>query len=145
MSSLLDRVLDSKDNPSVETALAPTDDRPHTLPDGSVVYDSTIAAINRIFELNPHLYKRPTMGRIYELYNGSQKINLDNWNHILSLLRGDWRPASDWQTTVLREKVMEMAPVISVGSFLVSEGLVWDKADCKLKRLEEGDTIRTTS
>ena len=145
MSSLLDRVLDSKDNPSVDSVLAPQEDKPHTLSDGSVVYDSTIAAINRIFALNPHLYKRPTMGRIYELYNGSQKINLDNWTHILSLLRGDWKPASNWQATFLKEKVMEMAPVISVGSFLISDGLLWDKEAGQLKRLEEGDTIRTTS
>ena len=72
-------------------------------------------------------------------------IYLDSWNHILSLLRGDWKPASDWQATYLREKVMELAPVISVGSFLVSEGLLWDKETAQLKRIEEGDTIRTTS
>lgn len=145
MSSLLDKVLDKKDNPSVETSLSPRDDQAHQLPDGSIVYDSTIAAINRVFELNPHLYKKHTHGHEFDLYNGSKRVNLNSWDQILSLVKGDWEPVTKWQVTFLREKIMELAPVMSVGSFKITNELLWDVEDAKLKRISEEDRIRTTS
>lgn len=143
MASLLDQVLDNKDNPSVEEVLSPKDDHSYKLSDGSVVYESTISAINRILGLNPHLYKKRTLGG-YELFNGRDRINLGSFQQILSLIRGDWKPVTDWQVQFLREKVVELAPEMSFSGYLISDGLFWDKEKGELKRIEKDGTIRTT-
>lgn len=143
--SLLDRVLENKDNPGAGASLSPMDDQPHTLPDGSVVYDSTIAAINRILEVNPHLNKRPTgiAAEPYILYNGHSPVDLTDKKTFLSLLRADWVPATPWQTAFLMEKVLELAPVYSKDCVVICDGLLWDRTDGKLKTFTERDNIRT--
>lgn len=88
MPSLLDQVLESKDNPSIDSLLSPKDDQSRALPDGSVIYDSTIAAINRILSLNPHLHKRPTgiSSAPYQLYNSHTPVDLADKRTFLSLI-----------------------------------------------------------
>lgn len=135
MPSLLSQVLDSKDNPTADIILSPKDDAAHRLPDGSVVYDSTISAINRVFELNPSLHKRIN-GREQQLYNGSKKVNLKNPLEILSLLRSDWDPKTDWQLAFFIEKVTELAPVLSFDCYNVTDYLLWDKGTQTLKRVD---------
>lgn len=142
MASLLDKVLDNKDNPSVESELFPNDDIAHKLPDGSTVNDSTIAAINRIFELNPHLYKR-LLASGWTLFNGDRRIDLCNRVDLMSLIRADWSPTTDWQESLLIEKVMELAPVYSRDCYIIGDGLIWDKKEAKLKRFTEKDNIRS--
>lgn len=145
MSELLEKVLGNKDNPSVETTLAPKDDTPHKTKDGSIIYDSTIAAINRILSLNPHLNKRLSSRGNPQLYDGLKKIDLNNKNHLMSLLHGDWEPKTEWQLTYLKEKVFEFAPDLAFDVYLIADNLYWDRADNKLKRLEDSDSIRTVS
>lgn len=136
-NSLLTKVLDSKDNPSVESALSPREDLPHKLPDGSVVYDSTISAINRIFELNPALHKRVT-SKGERLYDGRTPVDITNQLQMLKLLHGDWAPKTDWQVIFLQEKVMEIAPIYSFDCFEVSPYLLWDREEAKLKKVKAG-------
>ena len=136
MSSLLDKVLDSKDNPTVDNALSPKDDEAHRLPDGSVIYDSTISAINRIFELNPSLHKRVTP-RGEQLYDGRTPVDIKNQSQMLRLLHGDWTPKTDWQVIFLQEKVMEIAPIYSFDCYEVTSYLLWDRDEAKLKRIKE--------
>lgn len=145
MASLLDKVLDSKDNPGSDQILAPQDDNRHKLDDGSIVYDSTIAAVNRVFEVNPHIYKRWTAKGGFELYNNEKRINLDNEFQMLALLKGDWEPRSKYQLAWFKEKVLELAPILSYDCYFVSDGLVWDKNDAKLKRITEKDNIKVVS
>lgn len=134
MPSLLDKVLTSKENPVADTLLSPKDDKPHTLSDGSVVYDSTIAAINRVFEINPHLYKKSS-DRGESLYLGRERLTLSG-EQILSLLRSDWVPKSDWQLTFFKEKVMEIAPTLSFDGYAITDYLFWDKETQTLKRVD---------
>lgn len=145
MSNLLDRVLKNKDNPTADQLLAPTDDKPHTLEDGSVVYDSTFAAIERILSINPHLHKRQTTFNNWALYNGHKPVDLTNRQTFLSLLRADWTPATPWQTAYLIEQIMKRVPTLSKDCFVISEGLLWDRDQGKLRTFTEGDNIRTVS
>lgn len=140
MPSLLDQVLESKDNPSADSLLSPTDDQPHQLPDGSVIYDSTIAAINRILELNPHLHKRPTgsPSRPYQLYNGHIPVDLADKRTFLSLLKADWEPRTHYQLVFLEQKVMELAPVFSLDCILVTDTLLWDRTTGVLREIPPG-------
>lgn len=147
MSSLLDKVLSSKDNPAADSLLSPTDDRPHTLPDGSTVYDSTVAAINRILRLNPHLHKRSTSiaSHPYSLYNGHTPIDLTDKRTLLSLLKADWEPKTHYQLVFLEQKILELVPILSRDCIVISEGLIWDREAGKLKTYKEEDNIRTVS
>lgn len=147
MPSLLDKVLSSKDNPTADSLLSPTDDRPHTSPDGSTVYDSTVAAINRILELNPHLHKRSTgiASRPYALYNGHRPISLTDKRTLLSLLKADWEPKTHYQLVFLEQKVMELAPLLSKDCVVVSDHLIWDSTTGTLRKFTDRDGIRTTS
>ena len=146
MPSLLDQVLKSKDNPSANSLLSPEDDEPHTLPDGSVVYDSTIAAINRILSLNPHLHKRPTSSNShpYQLYNGHTSIDLSDKQTFLSLLKADWEPSTRFQVVFLIDKVMELAPIFSKDCVLITDFLLWDRATGTLRQVEPG-SVRSVS
>jgi len=145
MASLLDKVLTNKDNPTADQLLAPTDDKPHTLEDGSVIYDSTYAAIERILALNPHLHKRQATFSDWVLYNGHKQVDLTNKQTFLSLLRADWTPATPWQTAFLIEQIMERVPTLSKDCFVISEGLLWDREQGKLRNFTEEDNIRTVS
>lgn len=140
MSSLLDQVLESKDNPSADSLLSPTDDHPHTLHDGSVIYDSTIAAINRILFLNPHLHKRPTgsSSHPYELYNGHTPVNLLDKHTFLSLLKADWTPQTRYQSTLVCDYVEKLAPTLSRDCFLITDTLLWDRTTGTLQKIEPG-------
>ncbi len=147
MASLLDKVLNSKDNPTADSLLSPADDSPHHLPDGSTIYDSTVAAINRILELNPHLHKRSTgiASRPYALYNGAQPVDLADRRTFLSLLKADWTPRTRFQLVFLEQKILELAPVFSKDCIVVSDGLLWDREQGKLKYFTKLDNIRTGS
>lgn len=140
MPSLLDQVLDAKDSPAADLLLSPVDDKPHRLPDGSVIYDSTIAAINRILSLNPHLHKRPTgtHSHPYELYNGHTPISLLERKTFLSLLKSDWTPKSPYQSTLVENCVMELVPVFSRDCFLVTDSLLWDSTTGMLREVQPG-------
>lgn len=142
MGSLLDKVLSNKDNPGAELSLSPMDDKPHTMKDGSVIYDSTIAALNRILEVNPKLYKRVEKTGVV-LYNGNKRIDISVPATMVILVRGDWRPASEWQAALLRELVVEYAPELTLDQYMVTDDLIWDKNEAKLKRITEKDNIRT--
>lgn len=147
MSNLLDRVLRSKDNPTADQLLAPADDKPHVLKDGSVVYDSTAAAINRILSLNPHLHKRATgvAANPYQLYNGKIPVDLADKKTFLSLLKADFTPKTPFQMAFLIDKVIELAPVFSKDCIVISDGLLWDREEGKLKYFTKLDNIRTVS
>lgn len=140
MPSLLDQVLENKDNHILEEALNPKDDQPHTLSDGSVIYDSTIAAVNRILSLNPHLHKRPTglSSPPYALYNSHSLIDLTDKRTFLSLIKADWTPKTPFQTVLVEQLVMEYAPIFSRDCILVTDTLLWDKTTGELKRIEPG-------
>lgn len=147
MPSLLDQVLKNKDNPAADSLLSPADDQPHTLPDGSIIYDSTIAAVNRILALNPHLHKRPTglQSRPYALYNSHTPIDLTDKRTLLSLLKADWEPRTKFQLVFLEQKVMELAPTFSRDCIVISDDLIWDRQTGTLKPFTEEDNIRTVS
>ena len=147
MSSLLDQVLKNKDNPSSDSLLSPKDDQPHTLSDGSAIYDSTIAAINRILSLNPHLHKRPTgiASVPYELYNGHAPVDLTDKRTFLSLLHADWTPASPHQAFLVEHYVMEYVPVLSRDKIVISDGLIWDKTTGALERFIDEDGVNIVS
>lgn len=147
MPSLLDQVLENKDKPSADSLLSPKDDQPHTLPDGSVIYDSTIAAINRILSLNPHLHKRPTgiASRPYELYNGHTPVDLLDKHTFLSLLKADWTPQTRFQSAYLVDKVMELAPTLSRDCLVITDDLLWDRTTGTLRKVTKGDNIHTVS
>ena len=147
MGDLLDQVLQNKDNPTADQLLSPVDDKPHTLDDGGVVYDSTIAAIYRILRLNPHLHKRETgkASEPYQLYNRHVPVDLTDRKTLLSLLKADWVPTTPWQTTFLVNKLTELAPLLSRRHILVSEGLIWDGEQGRLRTLTEDDKIRIAS
>lgn len=146
MPSLLDQVLASKENPSADALLSPQDDAPHTLSDGSVIYDSTIAAINRILSLNPHLHKRSTgvTSHPYELYNGHTPVDLLDKHTFLSLLKADWEPQTRYQSTLLVDKVMELAPTLSYDGFAITDTLFWDRANQTLVDVPP-NSIKTVS
>lgn len=139
MPSLLDQVLENKDNPSSDSLLSPKDDQPHALPDGPVIYDSTIAAINRILSLNPHLHKRPSgiSSSSYELYNGHTPVNLLDKRVFLSLLKADWTPRTPYQSVLVAEYVVKYAPVLSYDAFFILPDLLWDRSTATLRRLSE--------
>ncbi len=148
MSSLLDQVLSNMENPSVRSMIASHTDSQHTLSDGSVVYDSTIAAINRILSVNPHLHKRFTgMEGEYKLYNGWTPVDLDDKITFLNLLKSDWTPASPFQTAFLIKKVIELAPLLSKDCIVVPPNLLWDSSSGRLRKMtdEELSKIRTVS
>lgn len=145
MGNLLDKVLDNKDNPTSEQLLAPQDDARHKLEDGSIVYDSTIAAVNRVFEVNPHLYKRRGRGGEYELHNGETKLSVNSELQLMALVKGDWDPKTKYQLAWFKEKVIELAPTVSFDKYLITDDLVWDKDEAKLKRITDNDNIRTIS
>lgn len=147
MANLLDRVLSNKDNPSADQLLSPTADNPHQLPDGSIIYDSTIAAINRILALNPHLHKRATgiRSRPYDLYDGHTPIDLTNRKTFLSLLKADFFPRTPFQTTFLVNKVIELVPLLTKDCVVVSKGLIWDREAGRLRKIKKNETIRTVS
>lgn len=141
MSSLLDKVLSNKENPSADSVLFPTDDQPHQLSDGSTIYDSTIAAINRILDMNPHLHKRPTglFSQPYQLYNGHTPIDLTDKRTLLSLLKADWEPRTHYQLVFLEQKVLELAPVFSRNCVFIPPNLLWDRESGKLKVLSDDE------
>ena len=147
MSDLLDRVLKNKDNPTADQLLSPDDDKTHTLPDGAVVYDSTIAAINRILAINLHLHKRATgvAANPYQLYNGNAPVDLADKKTFLSLLRADFTPKTPFQTAFLIGKVTELAPLLSRDCIVISDGLLWDRNEGILKNFTKADKIRTVS
>lgn len=146
-ASLLDQVLRNKDNPSADSFLSPKNDAPHTLPDGSIIYDSTIAAINRILALNPHLHKRPTgvSSVPYALYNGHAPVDLSDKRTFLSLIHADWTPRTPHQVVLLLEYVERLAPTFSRDKIVISEGLIWNRETGELETYKEGDDIRTVS
>ena len=146
-SSLLDQVLKNKDNPTPDSLLSPIDDQPHTLPDGSQIYDSTIAAVNRILELNPHLHKRPTgiPSRPYELYNSHTPVDLLDKRTFLSLIKADWTPATPFQAVKCAELVEEYAPLFSRDKLVISENLLWNRATGELETYTDEDGIHTVS
>lgn len=148
MSSLLDQVLNNMENPTAESVLSPRADTQHTLSDGSVIYDSTIAAINRMLSVNPHLHKRFTgVEGEYRLYNGYAPVDLDDKITFLNLLRADWTPASPFQTAFLIRKVIELAPLLSKDCIVVPPNLLWDSSSGRLKKMTEKELnkIRTVS
>ncbi len=147
MGSLLDQVLDNRDNPTADSLLSPTDDKPHQLPNGSVIYDSTIAAVNRILELNPHLHKRATgtYSSPYQLYNGFSPVDLTDKYTFLSLIKADFIPKTPFQAALVRELVEEYAPVLSWDKVVVSDNLIWDRKTGKLLPLSDDDRICTVS
>lgn len=143
MPSLLDKVLSSRDSPSADQILAPADDKPHVLEDGSVVYDSTIAAVNRVFAVNPHLYKIRESYGVYKLYNAGTKISLRNVVQMYSLIKGDWEPKTKFQLAWFCTKVVELAPLLSFDCFIISDELIWDKETCTLRRASKEETKRS--
>lgn len=147
MPSLLDQVLDNKDNPTADQLLSPSEDKSHHLSNGAIIYDSTVAAINRILELNPHLHKRATgvSSRPYALYNGHALIDLTDKRTLLSLLKADWTPRTKFQLVFLEQKVLELAPVFSRDCVVISKGLLWDRNTGKLRTFTEKDNIKTVS
>lgn len=147
MSSLLDQVLRNKENPSADALLAPKDDRAHTLSDGAVIYDSTVSAINRILEKNPHLHKRPTgvPSAPYALYNGHTPVSLTDRQTFLRLLKADWLPATPYQAAFLADKVLELAPTLSRDCLMVSDYLIWDREEGELRKIEDEGSIRSVS
>ena len=149
MPSLLDRILDSKENPSADTFLSPKDNLQHQLPDGEVIYDSTIAAINRILTLNPHLHKRQSLEQqgAYQLYNGHTPVDLADKKTFLSLLRSDWVPPTPFQVVLVEKYVTEFAPSLSLRGFFIAPNLLWDMENATLIKMtdEELKQIRTVS
>ena len=147
MSNLLDRVLKNKDNPTADALIFPTDDKPHTLSDGSVIYDSTIAAINRILSVNLHLHKRSTgvAAKPYRLYDGHIPIDLTDRRTFLTLLKADWLPKTPYQTILVERYVLKYAPTFSKECIVISDGLIWDRNEGKLRTFKEGGNIRTVS
>lgn len=143
MDKLIDRVLKSKDDPSSESLLAPKDDHAHRLPGGEIVYDSTIAAVNRVFEKNPNLCKKLDGSNTYSLYNGRNKINLRNEFELVRLIKGDWEPKTKFQLAWFYDKVFELAPVFSFDGYIISDGLYWDSKTATLKHFTEEDNIRS--
>ena len=144
MSSLLDKVLDSKDNPTVDSTLSPKNDEAHKLADGSIVYDSTIAAINRVFDVNPHIYKKQT-ARGEKIYIGQKPIKLESVYDARVLIKGDWEPKTDWQLIFFKNKILELAPEISFEGIKITDDLFWDREASILKRITEEDNIRSIS
>lgn len=147
MPSLLDQVLEAKNSPPADSLLSPVDDQPHTLPDGSVIYDSTIAAVNRILSLNPHLHKRSTSipSHPYELYNSHAPVNLLDKHTFLSLLKADWTPATPFQAVKCAELVEQHAPLLSRDKIVISEGLLWNRSTGELETYADKDNIHTVS
>ena len=146
-SSLLDQVLLSKDRPSSDTLLNPTNDTPHTLPDGSIIYDSTIAAVNRILSLNPHLHKRPSgvSSHPYDLYNSHTPVNLTDKRTFLSLLKADWLPQTPFQAVLCAKLVEEYAPTLSRDCIAITDSLLWDTRTATLRSISPDDPIATVS
>lgn len=147
MPSLLEQVLENKSHPTADSLLSPKDDQAHKLADGSVVYDSTIAAINRILELNPHLHKRATgiPAHPYALYNGNQPVDLSDKRTFLSLIKADFVPKTEYQLVLLELQVLELAPIYSRDCFIIAQGLIWDVAEARLKSFGSTDDIKTVS
>ena len=147
MPSLLDQVLENKDKPSADSLLSPNDDRPHQLSDGSVIYDSTIAAINRILALNPHLHKRPTglSSTPYQLYNSHTPVDLTDKRTFLSLIKADWTPRTPFQTVKCIEEVTEHVPIFSRDCIVISDHLLWDRTTGTLRPYTDEDKIYTVS
>lgn len=147
MANLLDRVLSNKDNPSADQLLSPTADNPHQLPDGSIIYDSTIAAINRILALNPHLHKRATgiKSRPYDLYDGHAPVDLTDKRTFLTLVKADWTPRTPYQTILVERYVTKYAPVLSRDCLMISDGLIWDREAGALREIKKNEEIRTVS
>ena len=147
MPSLLDQVLENKDNPSAGSLLSPKDDQPHALSDGSIIYDSTIAAINRILALNPHLHKRPTCisSSPYQLYNGHVPVDLADKRTFLSLIHADWTPKTPHQLVLLMDYVEKYAPAFSRDCIVISNHLLWDRTAGELRSFADEDGIRTVS
>lgn len=147
MPSLLDQVLENKDNPSADSLLFPKDDQPHALPDGSIIYDSTIAAINRILALNQHLHKRPTgiSSSPYQLYNGHTPVDLTDKRTFLSLIHADWTPRTPHQLVLLMDYVEKYAPTFSRDCVVISNHLLWDRTTGELRSFADEDGIRTVS
>ena len=147
MSNLLDKVLKNKDRPSVDSLLAPIDDQPHELKDGSVIYDSTIAAINRILALNPHLHKRATgiKSHPYDLYDGHIPVDLTDKRTFLTLVKADWTPRTPYQTILVERYVTKYAPILSRDCLVISEGLIWDRETGRLRKIKKNEEVRTVS
>lgn len=147
MPSLLDQVLKNKDKPSADSLLSPKDDQPHQLSDGSVIYDSTIAAINRILSLNPHLHKRSTgiSSSPWQLYNGHTPVDLTNKRTFLSLVHADWAPRTPHQLVLLMEHVEKYAPTFSRDCIVISDHLIWDRTAGVLRTFTDEEDIRTVS
>ena len=147
MGSLLDRVLTNKDNPAANLLLNASDDRCHQLPDGSTIYDSTIAAINRILVLNPHLHKRPTgsSAHPYQLYDGHTPVNLTDKRAFLTLVKADWTPRTPYQTILVERYIMKCVPTFSRNCIVISEGLIWDREAGVLRNIKKDEKVRTVS
>ena len=147
MPSLLDQVLKKKDEPSADSLLFPKDDQPHQLFDGSVIYDSTIAAVKRILSLNPHLHKRATgvSSSPYQLYNGHTPVDLTDKRTFLSLIHADWSPRTPHQLVLLMEYVEKYAPTFSRDCIVISDHLIWDRNAGVLRTFTDEEDIRTVS
>lgn len=147
MSNLLDKVLKNKDRPSADSLLAPIDDQPHELRDGSVIYDSTIAAINRILAVNPHLHKRATgiKSRPYDLYDGHTPVDLTDKRTFLTLVKADWTPRTPYQTILVERYVTKYAPLLSRDCLMISDGLIWDRETGRLRKIKKDEEVRTVS
>lgn len=147
MPSLLDQVLSNKDNPTPDSFLNPIDDQSHTLPDGSQIYDSTIAAVNRILALNPHLHRRPTgiSSAPYQLYNSHTPVDLTDKRTFLSLIKADWTPKTPFQTVLCAQLVEEHVPTLSRDCIVVSDHLLWDRRTGTLREYTDDDHISTVS
>lgn len=143
MGTLLEKVLESKDDPSSDSLLSPADDNAHKLPGGEIIYDSTIAAVNRVFEKNPNICKKIDYKGQFTLYNGRKVVNLTNELQLLRLVKGDWNPKTKFQLAWFYEKVFELAPTLSFEGYIVSDGLYWDVRTSTLKQFTEEDNIRS--
>lgn len=143
MPSLLDQVLERREHPQLDGP--PDEDTPHQLLDGSIVYDSTISALNRILDLNPHLHKRPTGDPScpFILFNGHQPLRVLDDRTLLGLLRADFTPKTKYQLVFLEQQLFDLAPTLSFDCFVVSEGLLWDKRTGELRTFTEADQIKT--
>lgn len=139
--TLVERVLKNREAIQVEEEK----DEVFVLPDGTEVYASTLWALNRILNRNPHLHKRSTADtmRPYALYNGHVEISLEK--DLLRLIGADWKPATKFQLVFLETYLLKLVPAFSKRAVLVSHNLVWDIDTQELRYLTEDDKIATVS
>lgn len=146
-SSLLDEVLANRAKQGSSIKLSPKQNKLQQLNGDIAVYDSTVAAIERVFALNPHLHRRFSGVPVttYTLYNGHTPIDLNNKRTFLSIIKADWVPTSPYQLTFLIDCVTDSAPTLSYDAFYISEGLIWDRNTSTLRRLNGKKPFYTVS